>query len=456
MTIDSVIDVFAATGAGLSKKDMPAPAEEPFSDYLEQAEDNRIEESDTSSAQRPSEEAHGSHTDIRDEKQAHTDNDTTDSRDQTIRNTHKAEGGESSEPAVTETSTQADKKAQATAKGNAAKDEESSTRPEITALAALNLNGAQLPPATATASAPPTAETAIGTGKGLSASLLGMAGTGEKGETALDPDITVKSRRIQGREDRDPLLARLAATKDKSNAAAKSGQKTAVQDFLKQLQNAIPANDTPAAARHLPNLSQQAAAAPVQAVIPAAAQQSADPTALQGSNGSISGVTATGTSGQTSSLHAAKTMQQGPVLQQPAVQQVAVHISRAVGEGQNRFDISLHPQELGKVKVKLEIAHDGRVLATVAAERPETLAMLRRDAFALEQALQNAGLNTDSSSLQFSLSGEQAGEGFAAADDHNAQGGGNRHTNHPVTDEPLEMAEAPRRIISTSALDITV
>jgi hypothetical protein len=110
---------------------------------------------------------------------------------------------------------------------------------------------------------------------------------------------------------------------------------------------------------------------------------------------------------------------------QPAVRQVAVHIARAVESGSDRIRIQLNPAELGRVDVRLEVANDGRVTAVVAAEKAETLDLLRRDAHGLEKALAEAGLKADGGSLQFSLQGEQAdqesqtagGSGNDAADD---------------------------------------
>ena len=45
-------------------------------------------------------------------------------------------------------------------------------------------------------------------------------------------------------------------------------------------------------------------------------------------------------------------------------------------------------------------------MAVVNVERPETLELLQRDAAGLRQALQDAGLSTDSNSLSFNLRSE--------------------------------------------------
>ena len=53
--------------------------------------------------------------------------------------------------------------------------------------------------------------------------------------------------------------------------------------------------------------------------------------------------------------------------------------------------------------MKLEVAHDGKINAVIAAERSDTLDLLRQDARHLQQSLQSAGLSADSSSLSFTL-----------------------------------------------------
>jgi flagellar hook-length control protein FliK len=98
-------------------------------------------------------------------------------------------------------------------------------------------------------------------------------------------------------------------------------------------------------------------------------------------------------------------------------EQVAIQIARhAVDGGSSRFEIRLDPAGLGRVDVRLDIHHDGHVHATIAADRPETMALLNRDAKGLERALQNAGLKADSGSLSFSLRQDGGSGGFSSAD----------------------------------------
>ncbi len=94
------------------------------------------------------------------------------------------------------------------------------------------------------------------------------------------------------------------------------------------------------------------------------------------------------------------------VAQQAAVDQVSVQISKAIKDGVDRINIQLRPEHLGRVDVRLEVT-DGRVSATVTADNKETLDMLQKDARELERALQQAGLQTDTGSLNFSLRGQQ-------------------------------------------------
>jgi flagellar hook-length control protein FliK len=97
-------------------------------------------------------------------------------------------------------------------------------------------------------------------------------------------------------------------------------------------------------------------------------------------------------------------------------EQVAVQIRKAVSGGNDRISIRLHPAELGRLQVKLEVADDGHVRALITAERAETLDLMQRDLRGLERALQDAGLKTDSSSLSFTLQ-DQQGEQFLAAEE---------------------------------------
>ena len=82
---------------------------------------------------------------------------------------------------------------------------------------------------------------------------------------------------------------------------------------------------------------------------------------------------------------------------------IALQMARNLQKGTNRFDIRLDPPEMGRIDVRMEVRKDGHVVAHMTVDRPETLDLLQRDARALQQALNNAGLQADSDSLNFSL-----------------------------------------------------
>jgi flagellar hook-length control protein FliK len=101
---------------------------------------------------------------------------------------------------------------------------------------------------------------------------------------------------------------------------------------------------------------------------------------------------------------------------------LAVAIASQAQAGRNRFEIRLDPPELGRIDVRLDVDRDGRVTSRLVADRADTLDLLRRDAPELQRALQDAGLKTSDSGMQFSLrdqgfgaQNQDSGSGRAAA-----------------------------------------
>lgn len=102
--------------------------------------------------------------------------------------------------------------------------------------------------------------------------------------------------------------------------------------------------------------------------------------------------------------------------QQLNLPQIAFEMARQVGDGNTRFQIRLDPPELGRIDVRLEIDKGGQVLARLTVEKSETLDLMQRDQRALQQALQQAGLDSSKTNLEFSLkqnpfAGGQPGDG---------------------------------------------
>jgi chemotaxis protein MotD len=82
---------------------------------------------------------------------------------------------------------------------------------------------------------------------------------------------------------------------------------------------------------------------------------------------------------------------------------IAVEIAAQAKAGNNRFEIRLDPPELGRIDVRLDVDTDGNVKSRLVIERADTYDLLRKDASTLERTLQQAGLKTSDSGLEFTL-----------------------------------------------------
>jgi hypothetical protein len=87
----------------------------------------------------------------------------------------------------------------------------------------------------------------------------------------------------------------------------------------------------------------------------------------------------------------------------PAHEQIAIAVRQASNDGVEQISVRLKPEHLGTIDVKMSIASDGTVQAVLSADKPETVHWLRQDAAQLERSLQEAGLKTESGSMQFQL-----------------------------------------------------
>jgi flagellar hook-length control protein FliK len=82
-----------------------------------------------------------------------------------------------------------------------------------------------------------------------------------------------------------------------------------------------------------------------------------------------------------------------PATAKPPAHQVAAAIARLnIAPAGARLELTLHPAELGHVQIRITRALDGHATVHVQVERPETLAVLHRDASGLQAALDRAGL----------------------------------------------------------------
>lgn len=115
--------------------------------------------------------------------------------------------------------------------------------------------------------------------------------------------------------------------------------------------------------------------------------------------------TATPTSVRPGHSYGADTPAQAP---QPVVAQpgrigrdTGVEIARNVAAGRDEVSIRLTPAELGRIDIRLSFDDKGTLRATVRADSPAALDMLRRDAPDLSRSLANAGIASDASSFTF-------------------------------------------------------
>jgi chemotaxis protein MotD len=134
---------------------------------------------------------------------------------------------------------------------------------------------------------------------------------------------------------------------------------------------------------------------------------------------------------------------------------LAADIALRAAGGNSRFEIRLDPAELGRIDVRLEVDKHGNVTSHLTVERPATLDMLRNDAPKLQQALENAGLKTGDSGLQFSLR-DQSSSG------QNSDNGSGRNSQRVViTDEDTVPAQVAgrtygRTLGSSGGVDIRI
>jgi flagellar hook-length control protein FliK len=127
-------------------------------------------------------------------------------------------------------------------------------------------------------------------------------------------------------------------------------------------------------------------------------------------------------------------------VQQINVPQVAFEVVRQFEAGNTKFQIRLDPADLGRIDVSLDMDKHGTVNARMFVERPETLDLMMRDQRALQQALQQAGLDTGKTNLEFSLRQNP----FAGGGDMGQNGGNGSERGFgpfgtPQADEPADL-----------------
>ncbi len=134
---------------------------------------------------------------------------------------------------------------------------------------------------------------------------------------------------------------------------------------------------------------------------------------------------------------------QAPQTPPTPVAMLPIEIGMRALDGQQRFEIRLSPETLGRIDVRLDIAEDGAVKAHIVVDRADTLGLLQRDSRTLERAFEQAGLKTGDGALQFSLGGQSQGG-------QNAGGQGQEAARRPAPGDLQERTDASARDLAAA------
>lgn len=125
--------------------------------------------------------------------------------------------------------------------------------------------------------------------------------------------------------------------------------------------------------------------------------------------------------------------------------------------GSNNFEIRLDPKDLGRIEVNLAIdTETNTVQATLRVDRPETLALLQRDAGSLQQALSQAGLDVPEGGISLSLRSDSGAGGGGSGSGEQPPGPPARTGREDAGDRPLPPALPLRLYGGGRGLDIRI
>ncbi len=130
----------------------------------------------------------------------------------------------------------------------------------------------------------------------------------------------------------------------------------------------------------------------------------------------------------------------------PARQLLPVTVALLMSPGaQPAFSITLEPQELGRVEVRLKRGADGESTLRIIAERPETAALLAREQRDLQQGLAQSGVTLTDAAISVELSG-----GDAQRDGRGDQRQGQQQRNNPAETITIRQDALPRSLLDMS------
>ncbi len=145
-----------------------------------------------------------------------------------------------------------------------------------------------------------------------------------------------------------------------------------------------------------------------------------------------------------------KALENQQILRTP-MDQVKIKITQGVELGQDKITVKLHPAELGKVDVEMDVDKDGKTHVRIVADRSETLEFLRRDSHDLTKSLREAGVDADAANMEFSLNNGGEGQSEFGSNSGGSNGGSDEELAAiPQTQAEINMA------VSNGGLNIVV
>ena len=153
-------------------------------------------------------------------------------------------------------------------------------------------------------------------------------------------------------------------------------------------------------------------------------------------------------------------------LPEETADQIYLKIRQAVTENKDHITLRLQPAELGRLDIRMQIDAEGRTQMLITADNRDTFEMLQRDIRGLERTLHEAGLKTDSDSLQFDLKEGDQQAGHEAAGEHAGTGTDGEHrmdesetaeAEASATEELAEVEiDGEYRLVASQGIDLKV
>lgn len=258
-------------------------------------------------------------------------------------------------------------------------------------LTAPALQAAPAPAAVASASASPLVKGAVALPL---PTLTGEATSQTKDEGAED----TASDELRPTSDKD-------TTAETSVTSATKAEGRSLSDTLQTLSGALKSSDSPEASA--PPATTAQAQPPSQAANPALTQIQAQ--TLPQNHSGVHFTPPAPTPQDTvrtysQSAHAAEN-----------IAALSAQITRRLGSKSTSFDMELRPTDMGKVEVKLEIAHDGKLTAHLRFDSPVAESEFKGRQDDLRRQLEQAGFQMDDASLSFTSGDQGRGRQYTAS-----------------------------------------